>query len=266
MRAMKRALTLLSVIAGLLLSTGCSPLSLQRPRLEAVKNVAVIGYQVEVNLQDPNRSQNSNGVAGLVNAANTINDMNSGKMQEKRDAQAVGTYDILLARIAEGTGWNIIQREQIGAIPEYQQALANHKVALRQFSGQFGAGRIVPGVLTHTGASSMSEQERGQLMDALKVDAVVMVRVQIVRGKSTGFAIGGIGKTGVLPKAVLDVAAYDRQGGDPIWHDRYAAGDSASTGIDNTMGVIDDEQLTQGMEEAVESAGRVLMQRYANGG
>ncbi len=261
-----RSMTLFTV-AALALATGCSTLKTQRSRLDGVQTAAVIAYSADVDLNNGRNNQAGNGgVIGMVNAATAISDMSSGEMQREREDQAVGTYESLLANITQGTGWKLIQREQITAHPRYMAAFETYKSNFSGLTGTMGSIRQVPKLLMHHIGVALTEAERQEIMDGLKVDAVIVVRVRFVRGGSTGFSIGGIGKTGVLPKAIVDLTAWDRQGGEPIWRDSWAEGEAGSTGIETTMGVVDDDQLTQGMEEAAQLAYQVLMDRYRTGG
>lgn len=266
MPRMNRQLLLPLSAAALLLASGCSTLSTQRSRLDGVKTAAVVAYSADVDLSNGHRNQaGSSGVIGMVNAATAISDINSGEMQQEREDQAIGTYEGLLAKITEGTGWTLIQREVITEHPRYKAAFEAHKSSMTGIATTLGSIRAVPGLLMQHSGAEMTEAERTELMDGLKVDAILVVKVRFISGGTTGFALGGIGKTGVLPKAVVDLTAWDRQGGEPIWRDSWAEGDAASVGVESTMGVINDDQLTQGMEEAAQLAYQVLIDRYRKG-
>ena len=249
---------------GLTFGTGCSTLSLQRSQLDAVKTLAVVGYSAEVRLQDRNDGSGQ-GVAGIINTATAISDINSGEAQREREEQATETFDLLRAKVSEGTGWTVLARDEVTAHPAYQEVYEAHKSVLTGMSTTMGAIRAVPGMLMQPNAAELEPDERARLMDGLRVDALMLVRVSFVPGGHTGFSLGGIGKTGVLPKAIVDVTVWDRTSPEPIWRDSYAEGEPASVGVETTMGVLNDDQLTNGMTEAAQTAYAELMRRYKAG-
>jgi len=256
---------LLITALGLVFGTGCSTLSVQRAALDGVKTVAVVGYTANVRLRDPNDGSGG-GVMGMVNNANAVADMSSGEAQQKRLAQATETYDLLRAKVSEGSGWTVLSRDEVLASPAYRQAFTEHRSAFAGMSQSMGDYRVVPEMLMHHTALELTQAERNALMDELRVDALVMVAVNFVPGKQTGFSMGIFGKTGVLPKAVVDLTMYDRTSPEPIWRDNAAEGQPASVGVETTMGYFNDDQLLNGMTEAAQSAYDVLMQRYRSGG
>lgn len=257
---------LLVALAALLLGSGCATFNVQRTRLDGVKSAAVVGYEafVELGKSSQPRGQ-AGGIGNMINAANTMNELSSGEYTAKRIEQATKTYDMLLQHLTEGTGWDWMGREAVTSTPAYSQVFQSKRSSLATFGQDFGRARLVPNLLQPHDASRLSKAERDALMDALRVDALAVVRVRYAVGKNTGFAINGMGKTGVLPKAIVDITVWDRQGEAPIWRDNDAAGETASVGVETTMGVVNDDQLLQGMEEAAQSAYRAMMQRYLRG-
>jgi hypothetical protein len=250
---------------GLLFGTGCATLSVQRPQVDSVKTLAVVGYHAEVRVHEGG-SGNSNSVSNIINTATTLSDLQSGELERERQEQATQTFDLLRAKVAEGIGWTVMKAEDVSAHPAYQEVYEAHKSGVTLLTGPLGTYRTLPYVLTEASARGITPEERGRLLDGLRVDALMVVKVSFVSGGQTGFSMGGMGKTGVLPKAIVDLTVWDRSSPEPIWRDSWAEGEKASVGLDITMGVVNDDQLTAGMNEAAQLAYDVLIRRFKTGG
>jgi len=250
-------------LAALTLSTGCATFKVQPPQLERVESAAVVGYESYLDLGGRDQAKGGVGsVSNTINAVNTMEKLSSGEYTAERIEQGVKVYDKLLQHLTRGTGWTWTPREVLTSTPAYNRAFQAHKAVGSGLAMTMGNYRQVPNLLQSYPVQSMSMAERNALMDALGVDAIAAVRVWFFAGERTGFAISGMGKTGVLPQAKVDLTVWDRSSEEPIWRDNDAKGEVASVGVETTMGVVNDAQLLQGMEEAAESALRVLMQRY----
>ncbi len=246
--------------------TGCASLSLERARLERVKRVAVIGYSASVELgQSRRRRARPDDVRDRITTTNQLERLSPIATVQERARQATSTYDLLVRRLAEGTGWAVIGRAVLTQDAAYQAAYEEHHATASAFTTDVEPVRAVPQLLKAFSAQTMSEADRRALMDALKIDALAAVRVRFLDGGGSGLGLGTTGKAALHPKAVVDIMVWDRSGGEPIWHDRHAEGEAASAGAVVTMGVVDESTLLPGLEESADSAYRVMLKRFRSG-
>ncbi len=74
--------------------------------------------------------------------------------------------------------------------------------------------------------------------------------------------MGGMGSITKYPQATLALTAYGAEDDEPMWQDKWAAGDKAKTGITNTMGAQNDSTKDAALAEATALGLDKLIARY----
>jgi hypothetical protein len=239
---------------------GCATVTVQKERFEKVKTVAIIGFTGEVALKDPKDKGSSGGIAGAINGVKNAVEVSSGEYKQKREQQAEQVYGHLTEQLSKQLGWSIADKAQVANNPEYA------KLMLDNPSGGLGTGygqQIVPGLLREEAVRTLDDAARAKLLESLKVDALAVMRVKYVIGDKSGVSIGGVGKTTIYPKAIVQFTLYDGASKDPAWKDKWAEGQPTSDGQANTMGVQSDDNESQVLVAAADSAVGVLLARVS---
>jgi hypothetical protein len=236
--------------------TGCATVQVQRDKAAQVKSVAIIGFTGVTQLEDKNAPKN--GVGAMINASKNMAELSSGELEARRIAQASNAYQLLEKQLEASTGWKVADRTQVAADEGVKGMLRDNP---NTDSMRVVGVQRLPDVLRAEVAEQMLPSQRAELCKRLGVDAVAIAKVRYVIGDKGGFAIGGMGKTTIYPKAIVDFTLLDGSQ-QPIWRDRYAEGAPTKEGLENVMGAKIDENETQVLTAAADSAFGKLVERY----
>jgi len=256
---LRKSLLAVSLFAALV-SSGCATMSVQREKAQAIKTVAIVGFTGITDLEDKNGPKS--GVGDIMNAVNASKDVFGGDLDRRRLEQGENVYATLSSAVESTTGWKVADKKLLASDPVYTGMLRENpnldSIAVK------GLQRV-PEVLRYEVASRMDARTRAELCQRLGVDAIAVARVRYVIGDKSGFALGGIGKTTIYPKAIVEWELLD--GSDkPVWSDRWAEGEPTKDGFDNVMGAKSFENETQVLGAAAKSAFGKLVARYQGGG
>ena len=235
---------------------GCATLRVNQEKVHAIKTVAIVGFVGVPDLKEGAESSNRGG--NLFNAISDMKDTFSGDLDKRRVAQAETVYAALAKHLEADMGWKVLETSALGADPTYLGYLKeNPNVDTLRATGL----QRLPQVLRAEPAlQALDPASRSALMQRLGVDALVIAKVHYVVGRTSGFAMGGIGKTTVYPKARLEFSVLDGSE-KPVWQDRFAEGSPTEEGLDNVMGAKLNENESQVLVSAAESGFVTLVDR-----
>jgi hypothetical protein len=236
--------------------TGCATVQVQREKTAAVKSVAIIGFTGVTQLEDKNAPKK--GVGNMINAVNNATDTFSGDLDKRRMAEAESAYRLLEGQLQNQVGWKVADRAQLSADAQYQTALGDNP---NTDSIRVTGLQRLPDVLRAEVAEQLDAKAKAELCQRLGVDAVAIAKVRYVIGDKSGVTVGGMGKTTIYPKAIVDFQVYSVDP-KPIWSDRHAEGQPTTEGLENVMGAKNNDNEPQVLTAAADSAFGKLVERY----
>jgi hypothetical protein len=148
-------------------------------------------------------------------------------------------YANLVAGFGDGMKWKMLPLDQMRANPLYVQVYKStmegfqNKMPLPKGQKQF----LVSNVMDWNGPRIMGPQARDELIRALGVDALIVVRVDVVLH---GTSIMGIGSR--HPQSNLSFQVYTLGHENPIWYDGRIQGEESQESVGNT-GAFDPDML-----------------------
>jgi len=236
--------------------SGCATVQVQHDRAAAIKTVALVGFTGVTDLKDKNAPKNS--VGNIMNAVHDSEDVFGGELDKRRIAQAETLYQSLAQHVTAATTWQFADRGALKSDAAYQALLKDNP---NTDSMTVMALQRLPDVLRAEVAERMSPEEREELRKTLGVDAIAVAKVRYVIGDKSGFTIGGMGHTTIFPKAIVEFTVLD--GGEkPVWRDRWCEGSPTKVGLENIMGAKQNDNETEVLTAAADSAFGQLVDRY----
>lgn len=230
---------------------GCASVQVRQAPLANVHKAAVVAFGYSVDLSTESDKNSSSSIGDIVNASKAIAEASDQATREKVPREA---YDALSKKIDENLHWTMLPLQDVAANSEVQQIVTSIKV--------FGDSPAITGIMHPYQADRISPARRKELLAKLGADALMIADVKIRCGGTSGFALGGLGKVTKYPQASITLTVYGTQDDEPIWRDRMATGDKATTGIAKTMGVQVDETRDAALAEATGLALEKLIGRY----
>jgi hypothetical protein len=231
---------------------GCASVQVRPTPLANVHKVAIVAFGWSVDLSSESDKNLSNPVGDAIGTSKAISALAKGA--PAADQPAVTAYGAFGKKLEEDLHWTVIPLQDLSANPALQQAITSHR--------RMGDNYAIPGIMHPLHADRLNAAQRKELMTALGVDALVIADVKIKVGGTSGFAMGGMGKITKYPQATIALTAYGAQDAEPMWQDRWAAGEKSKTGIANTMGVVNDSTNDTALAEATASGLDRLIARY----
>ncbi len=228
---------------------GCASVQVRQAPLASVHKAAIVAFGYSVDLSTENDTGSS--IGDIVNASKAAAEASDPETREKVPRAA---YDALSKKVGENLRWTMLTAQEVGANAEVQQIASSIKV--------FADSSAITGVMHPYQADKLTPAQRKDLMAKLGVDALMVADVRIRCGGTSGLALGGMGKVTKYPQASIIVTVFGAQDDEPIWRDRMATGDKASTGIASAMGIQVDETRDAALAEATGLALDKLMARY----
>jgi len=231
---------------------GCASVQVRPAPLANVHKAAIVAFGWSVDLSSESDKNSSNSIGDIVATSKAISALAKG--EKAVDQPAVTAYGAFGKKLEEDLHWTVIPLQDVAANPGLQQLISSNR--------RRGDNSPIEGIMHPLHADRLSAAQRKEVMAALGVDALVIADVKIKVGGTSGFAMGGMGKITKYPQATIALTAYGPQDAEPIWQDRWAAGEKSKTGIANTMGVVNDSTTDTALAEATASGLDRLIARY----
>lgn len=223
-----------------------------RPDVENVKKVAIIGFRGDVSIQD--QSQQSGGIAATVASAKALSDMKSGRLNDRRTAQAKQIHDLLAQKLTSELGWELAPVEASSTLKERVRQKPTGVVI-------FGVQHVKE-LLLDGEARFMPAADRQKVISELGVDAIVTVSVNYRAGDRQGFAIGGLGTFKLFPRATITVQMWNATQDKPVWEDSFAMGATSKLSITENAGILEEVGETEALVDAATLGIIELIGRY----
>ena len=215
-------LTCLALGAALLVG-GCAASTVDRPRLAAVRKVAVVGFSAHLDLGETDLEGNPLPTTAPVGPTAALEALREGAGRTERAARADTLYDGLRHALAEALGWSVLTRGELLARPAYAAVLQEQQSpAGRGLLAKSGHYLHPEGIIWEIKARALSEEDRMRLLDGLGVDLLLVAQVQLTRDP-------GDDPSGARPVAQVELLAFARGSVDPVWHYQGPAGPPAET-------------------------------------
>lgn len=245
---------MLLAVSFVVATSGCATMQVQKDKVSATKTIAIIGYSGHLQLDD---GKQKGGIAGAIGAAKGMADLTSGKLDARRVEQAELGYAELSKRLTSTFNVNVADRAALANSQTFSGLLQK---APSRGMAVLGSQHL-PDVLRAEVASNAKPEVRKAVASELGVDALATINVRYEIGSKGGFAVAGLGKTTVYPRAVVDFTVYDADG-KPIWHDAFARGETAKEGLATTMGADIVANETEVLNASLQSGLDALLARY----
>jgi hypothetical protein len=231
---------------------GCASIQVRPAPLATVHKAAIVAFAWSVDLSSDSDKNLSNSIGDAINTSKTIATLAQGA--EVAEQPARSGYEALGKKLDESVHWAVLPLTEVTANTVYQQ--------LNTATHQIGAEAAITGVMHPLQAGRLTPAQRKELLKGLGVDALLIADIKIRVGGTSGFAMAGLGSITKYPQATIALTAYGAQDDEPMWQDKYAAGDKAKTGIANTMGAQNDSTKDTALAEAMASGLDKLIARY----
>jgi hypothetical protein len=203
--------------------------SQQKPELlSQLKKVAIVNLASANQMESGGTGGANNGIGGTISGIRAIKSLANGSADAQLRARMEAIYDTLTQELQK-TGVAVASRDEVAANRDFIDLY--RKSSRLDDPGTF----VVKGAVLNL--RQMSERE--QILDALRVDALVTAEVNFQTGKTGGASVGGFGALKRYPQAVVTLAVYDRVNRNPIWVSYRVRGEPAHDGLQETMGVAD---------------------------
>ncbi len=235
------------LVALALLAFACGPFRVKADRLEKARKVALAALSLHVQLHEAGQAGSSDAIASGIVMSTQLGD--------------------LPARAEAALRKVLVQDLRADVVPladvEANQRFQRLRSGLGVIDGDTGVTH--PALLSSARARRLDDGELERIREALGVDAIVVARVMVFVGDTSGYSLLGMGNREKHLAARVDVLLLDRGRKNPAWRDPDAIGDATSRGIPEASLV----KVMQGVEipvaliqelvpEAVESACRAL--------
>jgi len=230
---------------------GCATVQVKPAPLANVHKAALVAFGYSVDLSSEEDKKVSSGIGDIINASKAIAEAADASTRENVPKAA---YEAVSKKVEENMHWTMLPLQDVAANPAVQQIVTSIKV--------FGDSPAITGIMHPYQADRLNPAQRKDLLEKLGVDAIVVADVKIKVGGTSGFAMAGMGSITKYPQATIALMVYGPQDEEPIWRDRGATGDKASTGVANTMGVQNNSDRDTALAEATTLSLDKLIVRY----
>jgi hypothetical protein len=213
-----------------------------RTELEKVHSAAIIGFSVDL--------------SGLATGTK-VNTFPPPHWREQGREQASLSYRAVVERLA-GIGWDMLEEFEVSSNEEYEDEYMYRTAHNFLISDTTSPRLFIRGIMWDSDVWDLEPEDRSRLLDALEVDALVVVRVSFSIDRFE--AVGFVGRVKHHPQAHVALAVYDGNSPEPIWRDFHAQG--ATTPI----GFAHSGDPTPSLLEALELGLDALTSRYRAAG
>ena len=219
----------LIMLSFLILGTGCATSKINEAEVSKVKKVAVVAFS-----------------ANLPASQKLSLDVMSGKTSGEQGGNLLTETSLTINQILhhinqsfiKNKNWQVLETNTMKMNPAYIQA---YKSTMDGWQNKMPAGAgtkdyVVKDVMDKDGLRLLGPEGKKQLIQALKVDAVIAVNVTT---NLEGFTVMGIGKR--KPQSSVLIQVYNENEDSPIWFESFK-GDESEDSVGMT-GFIDEEKL-----------------------
>lgn len=180
-------------------------------RVKAIKNVAVVAFQVE---------EPAAGGIGLVNGS--LAGTSGGSMIAKQSKHVDQMYVSFNDALSKNVGWSVLPIQLMKSNKGYKQAF---HATMDGFQNKMPPGQginrfLVSDIMDTDSPRILDVQGRDLLIDQLAVDAIVVARVTTYLN---GFSVMGIGSK--KPQASVSFSVYRKGDEKPTWFEGGIKGD-----------------------------------------
>ena len=209
-----------------LCSLGCGAIKLRdvnQSEVQSVHRVAVASFSF------------------LQPQASTLLGTGAADMTAHESEEVTGCWKDIATALKSNMHWNVQPFEEMRGNSAYK-AVFEAKMKGWQTGKVPVQGKLylVPGVMDAQSLRRLKPGQRDQLMDALKVDALMETQVNIVFN-TKGVAVMGIGSR--HPQAYISLWMYKRGVESPVWFDGRVVGEAADKSVGKT-GFFDETEVT----------------------
>ena len=237
-----------SVLLSMLLLTACGSLTKQKDdaQLSKVKKIAVVGFKAY--LPTPTElglNLNSGKVAG----------MSGGSMIPEKSTQTDNMLIEFNTSLRKRTQWNVMELQKMkstpGYISAYEKTMKGWQNKVPPGSGM--KGYLVDGVMDNDATRILGLAGRDQLMEDLNVDAIAVVRVDVVLDGTTVMGIGSR-----KPKSQVHMQLFTKGGKAPIWFETFE-GETSSESVGATGYFNEDKMRELALKSTVSAYTKIAL-------
>ncbi len=240
---MKKLIYLSASCVTVLSLMSCSTKIVKKERLDQLKNVAIIGLDLE--------QQKAVSGGDLINAA--MKKASSGQMIAGVRVDSIhmkSVYQELAEKISRKTGWKLMGLDEMRSNKAYAQIFKDKTEGFqsRPFINERFDLYTSEGVLDTFAVDRLSEDTLKSLAKSLRVDAVVTVK-SIVRLNNSSMLASLVGKGEFHPSSNLFMRVLDGVSAEKIFFEAVE-GPEVATGEKNFMGMAPEKRLNEMAKEA----------------
>ncbi len=238
------------------LSVGCASVGVIKERVEPIKKVAIIGYEVEEQK------------APILAAPQPKYGMPASMltMPPRETKVAAELYKNLSDVLTKELHWQVVDMSKVATNEAYHDTQQKISKLL-----MFNHGRkadweayLAQGIIPAKEFDSMDSRTKEALRRALGVDAIVVVENDVEMRKKASL-MNLVGGSGSIPVSTVHFSVYDMKDDKAVWWDHKAEGDEVAEKTMQLGGIslnASGEDLDRGPVVASEDAYRVLIARF----
>lgn len=237
-------------------TTGCASMGVIKDRVEPIKKVAIIGYEVEEQkapLMAPPSPKYGMPASMLT-------------MPPRETKVASELYKSLSDVLTKELNWQVVDMSKVAnneAYKDTQQKIAKMLMFNHGRKADWEA-YLAQGIIPAKELDTLDPRTKEALRRALGVDAIVVVENDVEMRKKASI-MNLVGGTGTIPVSTVKLSVYDLKDEKPIWWDHKAEGDEVAEKTMHLGGVslnASGDDLDRGPVVASEDAYRVLIARF----
>ena len=215
----------------------------KKPKFDptSVSNVALFSMAGTVEIE---QAETRSGV-GVLDAArdlkktkDAVSGLKDGSMKAESGRKTIEIYDTVEQGLEGAFDWEVWDYDTLSSHDAYAAAWDTFTPKKGRGLAGWGGGMAPEGILHNTSTLRLKQRDRDPLIEALGVDALVMVDLTVA-GKDQGVRIGGVGTSRVKPRTTAIVTIYVPGEKKHVWRGGVT-GEKTEEAIKNDMGAEDD--------------------------
>ncbi|MBY0469782.1 hypothetical protein K2X30_01350 [bacterium] len=247
----------LMAVVSVLFAASCSTIKVERDRVEEIRRVAVVGFDVKQEVPP--------GLEGLFGSSpkpdTPFAQTKVLGFAEERDHSS-RMYSELEKQLQKELKWQIKDRRAVADQAIYKKLFEKNTQGLqnRPIVNENIQIYGTTGILDAWPIQRMSSSERQQLCKDLGVDAIVVADINVAVRNGGGLK-KLIGAGDFKPQATLVFSVYTADRNEPVWQDSAARGEEEE-GTGHMLGITNQKALDQKTVLAAQSAYQKLFARF----
>jgi hypothetical protein len=217
-------------------NTGCTTMAVDKTEFEKTKQVAIVGFEIEQMLPNTLDFNLASGKLGVgAQGGNFL-------PEDKEHAEKI--YLSLGDKLQKDLKWSVMNLSDIQKNSSYQEVYKSKMEGWRKrpLMASGFSGYKVKNVMDYWAIAQMTEKERDQLMDKLKVDHLAIARVY-VEIESPMSIKNIVGAADLYPKSRMYFYLYKKGVAKSIWYDMAAISPRHHEPIKSFMGIQDIDKM-----------------------